>query len=176
MKRIWRRRDEPGLEVFQLDSDADGFSALSTIVHAGEDAFGMSYMWRLYPDMRTRDLDLRLTSPTRREMRIERIASGWRVDGQERPDLAGCDEVDLSATPFCNTLAMLLLKGSGELTTLYVDLPSMRMEPSRQRYATLGQNRWRYLDLGAANGFEADIEVDDRGLVVDYQGLFETVR
>lgn len=176
MKRIWRRRDEAGLEVFQLDSDADGFSAFSTIVKGGEDAFGLSFAWRLDHEMRTRDLDLRLTSPTRREMRIERIASGWRIDGQERPDLAGCDEVDVSATPFCNTLAMLLLKGSSELTALYVEVPSMRVEPSRQRYAALGQNRWRFFDLGAANGFEADIEVDDHGLVVDYEGLFETVR
>lgn len=176
MKRIWRRRDEPGLEVFQLDSGPDGFSAVSTIVHAGEEAFGLSYVWRLDPDMRTRDLDLRLTSPTRREMRIERVGSGWRIDGRERPDLAGCDEVDLSATPFCNTLAMLLLKASGELTALYVDLPSMRVEPSKQRYAAFGHNRWRFFDLGAAKGFEADIEVDDHGLVVDYEGLFETVR
>ncbi|HWK66488.1 MAG TPA: putative glycolipid-binding domain-containing protein [Rhizobiaceae bacterium] len=176
MKRIWRRRDEPGLEIFQLDPVVDGFSAVSTVAHAGEEAFGMSYVWRLDRQMRTRNLDIRLAGPTLREMSIERTGSGWRVDGRDRPDLAGCDEVDLSATPFCNTLAMLRLKGSGELTALYVDLPSMRLEPSRQRYAALGENRWRYFDLGAVKGFQADIAVDDQGLVVDYEGLFETVR
>jgi hypothetical protein len=176
MERIWRRRDEPGLEVFRLDSNADAFSALSTIVHGGEDAFGLSYIWHLDRDMRTRSLEIRLAGPTLREMRIERGVGGWRVDGRDRPDLADCDEVDLSATPFCNTLAMLLLKGTGELTALYVDFPSMRVEPSRQRYAALGENRWRFFDLGAAKGFEADIEVDDQGLVIDYEGLFETVR
>lgn len=176
MTRIWRRIDEPGLEVFHLLPDADGFSALSALVHAGGDPFGMSYIWRLDRDMRTRSLELRLNSPTVREMRIERLANGWRVDGKDRPDLAGCDEVDLSATPFCNTLAMLLLKGSGEMTALYVDLPAMQVQPSRQRYQALGDNRWRFFDLGAAKGFEADIDVDDRGLVLGYESLFETLQ
>lgn len=84
--------------------------------------------------------------------------------------------IDLSATPFCNTLAMRWLQGSGELTTLYVDLPSLQLLPSRQRYTALGNNRWRYTDLGIANGFEADLEVNDDRLVVTYEGLFKTLR
>lgn len=175
MMRIWRRIDDPGFEVFQLLPDDDGFSALSTIVHAGEVPFGMSYVWRLDRDMRTRSLALRMSSPAIREMRVERRADRWRVDGMERPDLAGCDEVDLSATPFCNTLAMLLLKGSGEMTALYVDLPSMQVQPSRQRYQSFADNRWRFFDLGAAEGFEADIDVDESGFVLRYEGLFEAV-
>lgn len=175
MKRIWRRLDEPGLEVFQLESNPDGFRALSTIVHAGADAFGMSYVWRLDRNLRTRHLDLNLTSPAERKMTIERLSGGWRVDGQDRPDLAGCDEIDLSATPFCNTLAMRLLEGSGELTVLYVDLPSMQLQPSRQRYTAFGGSRWRYFDLGVAAGFEADLKVDDDGFVVEYEGLFEAI-
>lgn len=175
MTRIWRRLDDPGLEMFHLSSEAEGFSALSTIVFAGEEAFGMSYAWQLDEHMRTRHLELRLTSPTARQMRIERLESGWKIDGKDRPDLAACQEIDLSATPFCNTLAMRLLKGSGELTVLYVDLPSMRTGPARQRYEWYGGNRWRFFSLGSADGFEADIEVDDRGLVLNYEGLCETL-
>lgn len=175
MKRIWRRRDEPGLEVFQLRSDTDGFCAFSTIVHAGEVAFGMSYVWHLDRNLRTRRLDLRLTSPTLQPMIIERHSGGWRVDGKDRSDLAGCDEIDLSATPFCNTLAMRLLEGSGELTALYVDMPSMQLQPSRQRYTAFGANRWRYFDLGVVEGFEADLKVDHSGFVIEYEGLFETI-
>jgi hypothetical protein len=31
----------------------------------------------------------------------------------------------------------------------------------------------RYVDLGLSTGFEADLLVDDQGLVIQYQHLFE---
>lgn len=173
MKRKWRRLDEAGLEVFQILPDADGFRATSTIVHAGAEAFGVTYVWLLDQNWRTRRLDLRLSSPTLQEMNIQRVSGGWLVDGRERPDLAACDEVDLSATPFCNSLAIRMLKGPGELTALYVSLPSLQLLPSCQRYEPLGENRWRYVDLGVAKGFEAHVTVDESELVSDYEGLFE---
>ncbi len=174
MLRKWRRLDEPGLEVFQIVPDADGFRATSTIVHAGAEAFGMAYVWLLDQNWRTRQLELRFSSPIEREtMSIQRTLDGWLVDGRERRDLAGCDEIDLSATPFCNSLAMRLLKGSGELTALYVNVPSLQLLPSRQRYKALEGHRWRYVDLGVAKGFEAGLKVDQVGFVIDYEGLFE---
>jgi len=176
MLRKWRRLDEPGLEVFQILPDADGFRATSTIVHAGAEAFGVTYVWLLDRSLRTRQLEVRVSSPIEREtMKIERMPDGWLVDGRERRDLVGCDEIDMSATPFCNSLAMRLLKGSGELTALYVDVPSLQLSPSRQRYEALGPHRWRYIDLGVAAGFEADLKVDHEGFVIDYEGLFEAL-
>lgn len=175
MKRKWRRLDEPGLELLSIVPGAGGLRALSTIVHAGAHAFAASYDWQLDARLRTRRLNLRLASPSVREMTFDRTASGWAVDGMERPDLAACEEIDLSATPFCNSLAMRLLNGSGELTALFVDLPSLQLLPSRQRYVDLGGGRWRYVDLGVAEGFEAVLKVDADGFVLDYEGLFEVI-
>ncbi|WP_274423406.1 putative glycolipid-binding domain-containing protein [Chelativorans sp. YIM 93263] len=175
MERKWRRLDEPGLEVFQIMPEVDGFRAVATVVHAGADPFGLSYVWSLDEHWRTRQLVLRLSHPTLQEMKIERTSGGWLVDGQEAAELAACDEIDLSATPFCNSLAIRRLRGSGELTALYVDLPSLQLSCSRQRYQPLGEGRWRYIDLGVAKGFEADLSLDEDGLVVDYEGLFETI-
>jgi hypothetical protein len=175
MKRKWRRLDEPGLEVFQFSPDADGFRAVSTIVHAGAEAFGLSYVWLLDRNWRTRRLDLRVSSPMPQDMTIERAPGGWLINGREEPGLAACEEIDVSATPFCNALAIRLLQRSGELTALYVDVPSLQLSPSLQRYEALGGNRWRYIDLGAVKGFEADLKIDENGLVVDYEGLFETL-
>lgn len=175
MMRKWRRLDEPGLEVFWITPEDNGFRAISTVVHAGAEAFGASYVWLLNRNWRTRQLDLRLFGPTARDMTIQRAPGGWLIDGREEPDLAACEEIDLSATPFCNSLAIRLLKGPGELTALYVDLPSLRLLPSRQRYEVLGEDRWRYVDLGVAQGFEADLKIDRDGLVIDYEGLFEAL-
>ncbi len=46
---------------------------------------------------------------------------------------------------------------------------------SRQRYDFKAKGLYRYVDLGLSAGFEADLRVDDQGLVVSYEGLFERV-
>ncbi|TKT74887.1 putative glycolipid-binding domain-containing protein [Aquamicrobium sp. LC103] len=174
MIRKWRRLDEPGLEVFRIAPLAGGFRAVSTIVHAGAEPFGLAYAWLLDENWRTRRLDLRLFNPTPRALKIERAPDGWLVDGREEPGLAACEEIDLSATPFCNSLAIRHLDGPGEMTALYVNAPSLQLTPSRQRYETQDDGRWRYIDLGVAEGFEADLTIDGDGLVAAYEGLFET--
>jgi len=175
MRRHWRRLDVPGLETFELVTIDGDYAAASTIVQAGEDPFGLFYRWELDKDWRTCRLDLRLEGVAPRTLTIERMERGWLVGGRENPALAHCDEIDLSATPFCNSLAIRQLKGPGELIALYVDVPSLEVSPSRQRYEIIGKNRWRYIDLGIANGFEADLQIDNAGLVVAYEGLFESV-
>src|SRR4051794_8736136 len=119
-------------------------------------------------------LRIRLEGEEERSLLIERSGdANWLVDGVERPDLDGCEEVDLSVTPFCNTLALKRLAGAGELTTLYVSFPQLKLQPSRQRYERLSTRSFVYTDLGAAEGFEAKLEVDANGIVTHYEDLFE---
>ena len=51
--------------------------------------------------------------------------------------------------------------------------PALTLQPSRQRYERLSTRSFRYIDLGAADGFEATLEVDANGIVTRYEGLFE---
>ena len=61
------------------------------------------------------------------------------------------------------------------LDTCFVDGVAMTVERSRQRYDRLDTNRLRFVDLGLSAGFEAELEVDDQGLVLRYEHLFERV-
>jgi uncharacterized protein len=175
MIRRWRRTDEPQLEVLRLRLHSDGVDAHSWVVHAGRAPFVLHYAWSLDEHWSTRALRLELHAERSRSLLIERTGrASWTLDGNQRPDLDGCVEIDVSATPFCNALAVRHLRGrSGELTTVYVDVPELSATPSRQRYEALGAGRWRYVDLGVAAGFEARLDLDDAGLVARYQGLFE---
>lgn len=168
MFSCWRRLDEPGLEVFQLTPTASGFLATSVLVHAGKE---LRYRWTLDAHWRTSSVRLDLAT---RSVQIERTGdTTWRVDGQP---LNGCDELDLSATPFCNALAIRRMGGkSGELTAAYIDAATLSVTPSRQRYELIAENRWRYVDLGVAKGFEATLDLDADGLVTHYEGLFELI-
>ena len=177
MLRRWRRLDEPGLEVFRLIPTDEGFLATSSIVHAGADPFDVRYHWSLDKDWRTKRVHLDLVGAVSRSLDIERAGdASWRIDGRPRPDLDGSAEVDLSATPFSNTLAIRRMAGAtGELIAVYVALPGLSVAPSQQRYEAIDENRWRYVDLGVAYGFTAVVALDADGLVSCYEGLFEAL-
>jgi uncharacterized protein len=117
-----------------------------------------------------------LSAEGEKTLLIERGQRGWIVNERPRPDLEDCLEVDVSATPFCNGLALHALgREPGELTALYVDAADFSVQPARQRYERLGEHKWRYVDLGVAKGFEAVLDFDEDGIVERYEGLFERV-
>lgn len=174
----WRRLNSAGLEMLQLTRVGGGIEAHAAIIDAGEGQFWLQAVWRLEADWRSRSLELtQMKHGEMRALRVVRGARGWMVDEELRPDLEDCVEIDVSATPFCNGLALHALgHKSGELTALYVDAADLSVQPSRQRYERLGDRRWRYVDLGVADGFEAVLEFDEDGIVERYEGLFERVR
>jgi len=170
----WRGLEPPSLEVLRLQQTSGGVSVHSTLSVNVDPSYAVSYEWQLDENWCTAWLRIRLEGDVQRGMLIERTGDAtWLVDGIERPDLDGCEEVDLSVTPFCNTLALKRLAGAGELTTLYVSFPELTLQASRQRYDRLTTRSFRYTDLGAVEGFEAKLEVDANGIVTRYEGLFE---
>lgn len=176
MLRRWKRIDFPGFETLALEQDADGIRARSIIIDNSDAPFGLSVDWRLDRNWVSRSVHLTLMRDGVRELAIARTgAATWRVDGAPRPDLEGCAEIDISATPFCNGLALRRLEQEpGELTALYVLASELTVQPSRQRYERAG-DKWRYADLGAAKGFTALLSFDEQLIVRDYEGLFEAL-
>jgi uncharacterized protein len=178
----WRRIDEEvGLELLRLTVGDDEVHARSRLLVTGPESYGVDVDWHLDPAWRTRRVFIHLTESHERTMLIERTGeAAWRVNGHPRPDLNGCEEVDLSPTPFCNTLAIRRFfpdtaGSAGEMTAVYVNFPAMTIQPSRQRYERRGDRQFQFIDLGANRGFEALLTVDDDGMVQRYEGLFELV-
>lgn len=173
--RRWRRVDTPGIELMTLSHNPSGLSVRSTLIHAGEESYGLRYRWDLDTSWRTRSLRIERTDAPDKSLLVERMGeTTWRVDGAMRSDLAGCHEVDLSATPFCNGLAIRRMNEfDGELLALFIDAPALTCQPSRQRYERLGPRTWQYIDKGVSDGFTARLDLDEEGLVATYEHLFE---
>jgi hypothetical protein len=177
---FWRRTDVTGLERMALSVSPDAVNAESTVICVEDGGFRLDHRCRLTSDWRALSLEVeRWGADGHKILTIERSGHGWRVDGVPRPDLDGAEEPDLSITPFCNSFPIRRMPGEpGESVTLdtcYVDAAAMTVARSRQRYDRLGPDRLRYVDLGISAGFEADLEVDDRDLVLRYEHLFERV-
>jgi uncharacterized protein len=178
MLRRWRRIDQPGLELAHIDVERQGVTVSSTLVDGGEQPFSLRYTWTLDPDWRTRTLRIEHMNGDDRWLTIERAGdASWRIDRQPAPHLDGCSELDLSATPFCNTLAIRSINGEAEreITVAYICANDMSVTPSRQRYEKINDHAWRYTDLGIAHGFTAALQLDKDGLVERYEGLFEAL-
>jgi hypothetical protein len=176
----WRRLDIEGLERLELRIEPDGISAASTVLCLEAGGIRLDHRWRLDPEWRALSVIVeRWNAQGHGVLRLERGGSGWSVDGARRPDLDGAAEPDLSVTPFCNSFPIRRTpEGAGQslaLDTAFIDGPALTVTRSSQRYDRQGPRRLRYVDLGVARGFEADLVVDEAGLVLSYQHLFERV-
>lgn len=173
---FWRRTDVEGLERLELTIEPDRVTAVSTVVCLEAGGHRVDHRWLLDGDWRAQSVTVeRWNAHGHGRVQVERAGSGWRVDGAARPDLDGADEPDLSVTPFCNTFPIRRTAESLTLDTAFIDGASLTVARSRQRYVRHDAGRLRYIDLGLAKGFEADLEVDEQGLVVRYEHLFERV-
>jgi hypothetical protein len=176
----WRRTDVEGLERLELVVERDAVTATSTLIGLEAGGFRLDHRWRLSPDWRAQSVVVeRWGSHDHGSMHLERAGDGWLVDGAPRPDLVGAQEPDLSVTPFCNTFPIRRTPTepgkSLVLDTAFIDGAALTVARSSQRYDRQGPGRVRYVDLGLSLGFEADLVVDDDGLVLRYEHLFERV-
>jgi uncharacterized protein len=177
---FWRRTDLEGLERLELAIGPDGVVVQSSLICLEDEGFRLDHRWRLDADWRVQSVFVeRWNARDQRTVRLERAAAGWRVDGSPRTDLDGAAEPDLSVTPFCNTIAIRKLWQTEQpgitLDVAYIDGSTLQVARSSQRYERRSPNRVRYIDLGLSRGFEADLVLDDKGLVLRYEHLFERV-
>ena len=94
------------------------------------------------------------------------------------PQLGGAIDIDISITPFTNTLPIRRLNlrtgQSEEILAVYIQVPGLSITTDRQRYTCLETGRrYRYESLDS--DFTREIEIDVNGLVVIYPGLFRRV-
>jgi hypothetical protein len=177
---FWRRTDVEGLERLELAIEPEGVMATSTVICLEAGGFRLDHRWRLDPSWRAQSVTVeRWNARGHGVLRVERAGTGWRVNEELRPDLEGAEEPDLSVTPFCNTFPIRRTPetagASLTLDTAFIDGPALTVARSRQRYDRQGPAELRYVDLGLSSGFEADLVVDEAGLVLRYEHLFERV-
>src|SRR5215210_7418996 len=178
---MWTPWEEAGLEHLRLVASDDGAVANGLVIslEAGR-PFRIGYEVRC--DERWRVREVRAAAPDLQRPVLELLTDGegqWkRGGGEPMPELDGCIDVDISATPFTNTLPIRRLGlehgDSEELAVTYIRVPELLVGPERQGYGCLeAQADSRlYRSEALASGCTAELPADDDGLVIDYPGLF----
>jgi uncharacterized protein len=104
-----------------------------------------------------------------RTLALERTAKGsWTIDGAAARALKGCTDVDLGCSPSTNTLPIrrlrLAIGASRTIKAAWVTFPDLDVLKADQTYSRLDEFTYRY----SSSGFEAELTVDDDGLVTQY--------
>ena len=183
---VWSAWDGVGAEHLLLAVGQDGSVADGLVVGVvGRRPFRIRYEVRCDASWSARAVRVSVPGLDPVTPVVDLLADGegrWTTrSGEPVPGLEGCVDVDISATPFTNTLPIRRLGlAPGEFADLpvaYVDIDEMRAWAEEQRYTCLEQNPrdglYRYESLDG--GFTADLSVDVDGLVLDYPGLFRRV-
>ncbi len=172
---LWQRSDVPGMEWCRLAIDPAGSSLAGTVVLAWDGApWQIEYAIQLDPAGRTRLLTIGADghadgAPLRVEIRLEADGQGrWTRDGAVVIDNRDALDCDLGFSPSTNTLPIRRLGleiGQGrEIAVAWLLFPSFEVVLGRQSYERLAERTWRYRSVG----FEADLTVDEDGLVDAY--------
>jgi hypothetical protein len=143
---VWRGLDEPRMEIVRAEFDGGGLRAEGTQI-------GVAYELRY---------------------RLER--GRLQADVVDGPTIdIGLDEADffdLGYSPLFNSLPVLAgLERATEYLMAFVDVPSLEISRSEQRYEPLGDARVRF----TSRSFRAEITFDGEGFVTHYEGLAERV-
>ena len=173
----WQPVGEVGLEHCRIWESPDGINVRSVLIGEFEGfAYGAQYDIQLALDWTFRSLTLRLQDG--RVLRLNSNGLGdWKVNGQRAPELEGCVDIDISGTPFTNSLPIRRSTFTDgvpqEFAMAWVPLDSLEPFVDEQIYTKRDDTHFHY---AAADGsFEADLILDAEGFVIDYPGLYRRI-
>jgi uncharacterized protein len=173
----WQDWSGTGIEHLVLRQGPEEVVAEAAILGTTDDGiFAVRYRIVCDPWWRVRKVEIARIGCDRPVELASDGVGNW-VDGSSTalPELERATDIDISATPFTNTIPIRRLDlqtgQSGEILAVYIKVPMLSITTDRQRYICLERGRlYRYEAVDG--GFTRDIEVDGEGMVVTYPGLF----
>ena len=174
---LWTGREYYSLENCLVNTLNTGSEINSTIIgRYDEKIYKVEYQIKVNANWETVFLEVKSQhSDLRDHLIFESDGKGnWILNGKKAAQFEGCIDVDIPLTPFTNTLPVNRLKlvtnDEHQIKVVYVDVLERQIKPLRQKYTRISNTEYLYENV--PNDFEAKIEVDEFGLVVDYPGLF----
>ena len=173
---IWKSTYYESLEYMQWKKEAELNSFQSTVIGLKDDNH-----WLLQYKVKT-DLQWNLRSFQLHAVvnSIDWVVEGqlthgkWSINGQERSEFENLKFIDISLTPFTNSLPIqqlnLQLGEEEPIEVMYIDVVHKELSRVQQSFVKLDKETVRYANV--PKDFQADITIDEEGLVVDYPGLF----
>jgi len=169
---VWRGLEEWLAEACEVTLEGDRLHARGVQLGAEPRPYRVDYELTTGPQWVTERL---VVSCGERSLDLRRDGDGtWTADGEPQPHVFGALDCDLAFSPLTNFMPARRLAGaSADHVMAWVSVPDLGVLRSEQRYEPMDRGRVRF--VGLEDGFTAELELDEDGLVVRYPRLAERV-
>ena len=171
---LWQASDG-GSEVCILERAGQGWRLRGTVLtHEAKRPIELRYAVTVDSAWATTDVEVLVAMAGGDPRELTELSGLWA--GTERPPEYGdCVDVDLSFTPATNTLPIrrldLDIGEEAEIHVAWLVWPELDVKRVLQRYTRLATDHYRYTQ----DEFEAELTVDQHGLVLEYEGLWRAI-
>ncbi len=164
----WRSTEQVRLEQGLLSGRVQG--------QLDQEPFALRYQIQCDPHWRTRQVSVSHDNGSQVHMEVDKCGH-WFEGGERLTELDGCLDVDLGFTPATNLLPLrrcpLEVGESVLVLAAWLTFPEWRWQPLAQLYTRLSLDRYHCQILGG--DFEAELVVDENGLVLRYGDIWNTL-
>jgi uncharacterized protein len=175
---LWRRLDQPGHESARLFVHRSSWHLTGTAIFVHDhQPCRLDYVvvcdskWQTvsakvagWVGSETVDIELSVDSARR-----------WRLNGTERPEVAGCIDLDLNFSPATNLLPIrrlgLPIGREAKVKAAWLRFPSFALVPLEQLYHRIGAATYRYESAGGK--FVTELRVNAAGFVTRYPDFWQ---
>jgi hypothetical protein len=172
----WHGEPDWRQEVCELQLREDGLAATGAQVGAEPTPYRAVYELEARRGWVTRRLRVEVGGVGSLELRHDGKGSWAGVENAA--ELEGALDCDLAFSPLTNLMPVRRHRlheqpGTVDFSMAWVSLPDLKVHRAEQRYEHLSPGRVRFSD---DDGFTAELELDERGLVLTYPGLARRAR
>ena len=174
---LWTGREYHSLENCLVNTAGIGSEITSTVIGVYEKKiYRIDYYIKTNHNWETVFFEIKSRHSNQIQMiRFEGDGRGnWISEDKKVGQFSGCIDIDIPLTPLTNSLPInrlnLAQNQTQEIQVIYLDLLEQQIRPVRQKYIRLSNLEYHYENV--PNDFEAKIQVDESGFVVDYPSLF----
>ncbi|MGE8001767.1 putative glycolipid-binding domain-containing protein [Lysinibacillus sp. NPDC093190] len=182
-KVVWKNEEQFGCEHFSINKEEKYYSAKGTIIYVEEDesnAHIVEYKVDLDSNWFTKKLTIIVDEHNSLNLMSDGKGNWFENDGQVIDKLKGAIDIDISATPFSNSLPInrmdWVLNQEEHFEMVYISIPTLEVKKVPQSYKYLiNSDNLRYFKYRCYD-FETTICVDEQGLIIDYPNVFRRIR
>ncbi|MDQ0218781.1 hypothetical protein ELQ35_05220 [Peribacillus cavernae] len=175
---MWENIEDFGCEYLNISRDESGLVAKGTTIFLSKsEPCKVTYEMVMDPFWITKSLKVK-TESNEKAIEINSDGQGKWFDnkGYELDHLKGAIDVDISATPFSNSLPINRhtwnKSQKRDFEMAFVSVPDMEIIKVNQSYTFLGDQNHSRTFFYQSGLFETNIVVDENGYVLDYPGIF----
>jgi len=176
--RIWKGKQT--LETFSLEDHQVvkiGGGIISGMVD--NQPLKMKYQVTLDEDFQVQSVKIEIPGRAKSFLllNLDQFGRWFNESNQHLPELDGCLDIDISVTPFTNTLAIKRLGMRGkemeQLNVVYIKVPELNISRVLQEYSKISATHYHFNDLHS--GFQSELWVDEDSMVTSFANHFEMV-